>query len=220
MIRPPEVEPSAAPWQARAARAVLTELLAVAGAPADRPVILAVDGRQGGGKTTAATRLASQVDGAVVVHSDDVAWWESFFGWDRLMAEGILAPLHRGEDVDYQPPAWAPRGRDGSIVVPAAAPLVLLEGVGVSRRSLAPQLDAAVWIQSDFDRAHQRGIARDGGTQHATDFWWEWDREEQPFLADDRPWERADLVLCGTPELAGVDFDPESDALVGRSLRP
>lgn len=220
MIRPPQVEPSAAPWQARLVRVVVTELLAVAGAPAGRPAVLAVDGRQGSGKTTAAACLASLVDEAVVVHSDDVAWWESFFGWDRLLAEGILAPLHRGEDVDYQPPAWGPRDRGGSIAVPASAPLVVLEGVGVSRRSLAPQLDAAVWVQSDFDRANERGIAREGGTQHATDFWREWDREEQPFLADDRPWERADLVLCGTPELAGVDFDPASDVLVGRSLRP
>ena len=45
-----------------------------------------------------------------------------------------------------------------------------------------------------------RGIARDGGTREATEFWWEWSPEEQPFLAADRPWERADGGMGG-------DFD-------------
>ncbi len=136
------------------------------------------------------------------------------------MAEGILEPLRRGEDVDYQPPAWKPRGREGSIVVPAATPLVLVEGCGISRRALAPLLDAAVWVQSDREEANRRGIARDGGGQAEIDFWWEWDAEEQPFLAEDRPWERADLVVCGTPALGGADYDPASDLLIGSPLRP
>ena len=183
-------------------------------------MLVAVDGRQGGGKTTVAARLAEFVPLSVTVHTDDVAWWESFFGWDELMAEGILEPLRRGQDVDYRPPAWALRAREGSIVVPATAPLVIIEGVGSSRRSLAPQLDASVWVQSDWDEANRRGIARDGGGHAATDFWWEWDAEEQPFLAEDRPWERADIVACGTPALAGVEYDAANDLIVGPSLRP
>ena len=110
--------------------------------------------------------------------------------------------------------------RDGSIVVPSSAPLVIIEGVGVSRRSLGPLIDAAVWVQSDWDEANRRGIARDGGGQAETDFWWEWDAEEQPFLADDRPWQRADVVICGTPAVTEIDHDPETELLVGRSLRP
>jgi hypothetical protein len=97
---------------------------------------------------------------------------------------------------------------------------VVVEGVGVSRRSLTPLLDGVIWVQSDFDEANRRGIARQGGSESETDFWWEWDREEQPFLANDRPWERADLVVCGTPNLVDVDFDPQDEVLVGRSLRP
>lgn len=219
MIRPPAVEPVAEPWSARPVADVYADLRSVAGAPSDRPFTLAVDGRQGGGKTTVAGRFASLVAEAAVVHTDDVAWWESFFGWDALMANGILEPLRRGEAVDYRPPAWETRGREGSIVVPAEAPLVAVEGVGISRRSLAPLFDAAVWVQSDFDDANRRGIERQGGSQEETDFWWEWDREEQPFLAQDRPWERADVVICGAPYLLDIPFDPERDVLVGHSLR-
>ena len=220
MIATPDIEPLATPWQPRPIRNVLHELLAMKGGSATRPAILAVDGRQGGGKTTVANRLAGLVDGAAVVHSDDVAWWEAFFAWDQLMAEGILEPLRRGEGVDYRPPAWDARKRDGSVVVAASAPFVVIEGVGVSRRSLVPLIDAAVWVQSDFDEARRRGIEREGGTQYDIDFWDEWDLEELPFLEDDRPWERADAVICGTPNSADVSFDPSSEILVGRSLRP
>jgi len=220
MITPPPVEPEAAPWQGHLFGDVVAGLLAGIGTPDGRPIILAVDGRQGGGKTTVAERLANHVPGSIVVHTDDVAWWESFFGWDHLMAGGILEPLRRGEDVEYRPPAWDARRRGGSIIVPASATLVVVEGVGASRRSLSPLLDGAIWVQSDFDDANRRGIAREGGSRQATDFWWEWDREEQPFLADDRPWERADALICGTPQMSGVSYDPALEIIVGRSLRP
>jgi hypothetical protein len=219
VIRPPAVEPVAEPWRARVLADVMAELRAARPTPPERPFLLAVDGRQGSGKTTIAGRFAGLRPGSVIVHTDDVAWWESFFGWDGLMAEGVLQPLRRGSSVDYRPPAWDARGRDGAIVVPAEAPLVVVEGVGISRRSLAPLFDAAVWVQSDFEAANRRGIERDGGSEEETDFWWEWDREEQPFLAADRPWERADAIICGTPDLAAMSLDPESEVLVGRSLR-
>jgi hypothetical protein len=166
-----------------------------------RPVIVAVDGRQGSGKTTVAERLAAAVTGGVVVHTDDLAWWESFFAWDHLMATGVLLPLRRGEDVAYRPPAWNARARPGAVEVPASAPLVVVEGVGSSRRSLTPLLDAAVWVQADHVEATRRGIERDGGTPEAAAFWHEWAAEEEPFLAADRPWERAAATVCGTPGL-------------------
>ncbi len=216
MITPPPIEPVAEPWRVRALRDVLADVLAAIEPPHGRPVILAVDGRSASGKTTIAKRLAALVPGAVIVHSDDVAWWESFFGWDELMAEGILRPLHRGEDVSYRPPAWEARDREGAIEVPCHVPLVLVEGVGVSRRSLAPLLDGAFWVQSDLAEARRRGIQRDGGTSADTVFWDEWSREEMPFLADDRPWERALAILCGTPNLTDVAFEPTTEVLIGR----
>ncbi len=213
-------EPVAEPWVPRPLADVVTHLLTVVGAPSGRPAILAVDGRSGSGKSTFAERVTAAVPGAVVVHTDDVAWWESFFGWDHLMASGVLEPARRGEGVRFRPPAWEERGREGAIEVPDGARLVVVEGDGASRRSLAHLLDGAVWVQSDADDARRRGIERDGGTQEAADFWDEWDAEEVPFFDADRPWERADLVVCGTPHLTGVAHDAVTEVLVGRSLRP
>lgn len=188
--------------------------------PMTGPRILAVDGRSAGGKSSLANRLAEMAGDAPIVRSDDLAWWESFFGWDHLMIEGVLEPLRLGRDVSYRPPAWDARSRDGAIVVPGNTHLVIVEGVGVSRCSIVPWIDGAIWVQSDLVEARRRGVERDGGDQAAADFWDEWARSEIPFMRSDRPWERAQAILCGTPGLTGISCDPPTDVLVGRSLRP
>lgn len=214
------VEPLAAPWTARPFAQVVAQLVRSLPVSGHGPAVLAVDGRSAGGKSSFAARLAAAVPGTAVVHTDDIAWWESFFGWDHLLAEGVLAPARRGEAVAFRPPAWEERARDGAVVVPAGARLVVVEGVGASRRSLLPLVDAAVWVQSDVVEARRRGLVRDGDDAEAERFWDEWESQERPFLAEDRPWERAVAVVCGTPELTGVAFDPVAEVLVGRSLRP
>ena len=69
-----------------------------------RPVVLAVDGRSNGGKTTLAARIGEAVPGSAVVHTDDIAWAHSRFGWTDLLIEGILVPVRQGLPVSYRPP--------------------------------------------------------------------------------------------------------------------
>lgn len=188
MMRLLDGEPPAGPW--RVIRAADVRL----------PRVVALDGRSAAGKTTVAARLAATVPGAAVVHTDDVAWHHAFFDWADLLAEGVLEPVRAGRSVRFRPPAWDERDRPGAITVPAGCPLVLVEGVGAGRRALTPLLDAVLWVQSDHVLARARGIERDGGPEHEA-FWDEWDAEERPFLAADRPWERAVLTVAGTPVL-------------------
>jgi hypothetical protein len=204
----PEGEPQAGPWRAANIAEVVGAILDAAGPRRERPRVVAIDGRSAGGKSTLTDRLraASTAMGlaAAVVHTDDVAWYESFFGWAPLMIDGVLAPLHAGHGVRFQPPAWAERGREGAIEVPAPVGLVLVEGVGASRRELSPFLDASIWVQSDLVEAERR-VAREaaalgvnGDEDETREFWDLWMGEELPFLARDRPWERAALVVAGT----------------------
>ena len=85
------------------------------------------------------------------------------------------------------------------MTMPADVRVLVLEGVGAGRASLAAQADAVVWVQSDRDEARERGLRRDvelGRTgEEAERFWDEWMSAEEPFLARDRPWDRADLVV-------------------------
>ena len=88
--------------------------------------------------------------------------------------------------------------------MPAGRELLIVEGVGAGRRELAELLDAVVWVQSDFELAERRGIARDlgegvnGDEEETVAFWHEWMAEELVFLAQQRPWERACVVVAGT----------------------
>jgi hypothetical protein len=150
-----------------------------------------------------------------VVHTDDIAWWHSRFGWADLLIDDISLPVHRGEQVSFRPPRWAEHGRGGSIDVPAGCPLLIIEGVGAGRREAAHLVDALMWVQSDQREAGRRSLARlgqPGGPRTVRDLR-EWMAEEEPFLADQKPWERAGLIVAGTPQ---ISFDPVTELVVAQ----
>lgn len=202
-------EPAAGPWRAVDVAEFVEAVLRAAGPPRGRPAVVAVDGRSAAGKSTLAAVLQEVATeaglAAAVIHTDDVAWHESFFGWGALMVEGVLAPLRVGDVVRFRPPAWPAHGREGAIEVPAGLDLVVVEGVGAGQRELSASVDATIWVQSDRALAEQRGIARDvadgvnGDLEETLAFWHEWMAEELHFLAEERPWERARVVVAGTP---------------------
>jgi hypothetical protein len=208
-------EPEAGPWRAKRLAVVIESLsrLGTAARTGDRSMVLAVDGRSSSGKTTLAARVQAAVAGSAVVHTDDLAWWHSRFGWADLLIDGILMPVHQGRPVSFRPPSWAEHGRAGSIDVPVACPLLMIEGVGAGRREAAYLIDALMWVQSDQAEAERRSLARvgqPGGPRTVQDLR-EWMAEEEPFLAEQRPWERADLVVAGTPQ---IPFDPLTELVV------
>jgi uridine kinase len=164
--------------------------------------------------------LVKAVPQSYVVHTDDVAWWHSFFDWVDLMRSGVLQPLHRGEAVAFTPPAWADRGRQGAIVVPYGARFVVVEGVGAGRGELADLIDATIWVQVDEDARLSREAARVEAGDVSASLLEEWQREERPFLAAQRVWERADHVVAGSSGALTQGLRPgplTDDVLVGQS---
>src|SRR5580700_4137258 len=111
----PAEEPSAGPWHAERPAVVVAEMMRLGherGA-GRRPVVLAIDGRSSGGKTTLAGRLQDVVAGSAIVHTDDIAWWHSRFGWADLLIDGVLLPARAGQPVTFRPPQWDQRQRPG-----------------------------------------------------------------------------------------------------------
>jgi uridine kinase len=165
-----------------------------------RPLIVAVDGRGGAGKSTLVERLRAIVPASGVVHTDDIAWNHAFFDWSDLMAEHVLRPLHRGEAVEFRPPAWIEHGRTGAIHVPAGLDVVWVEGTGIIREDLAPWIDASIWVQGDLDEQERRLVARDGDSAAQQRHVAAWLAEELPFLRREQPWRKATIVVAGTSD--------------------
>jgi hypothetical protein len=216
-------EPEAGPWRAELLSAVV---IAVTSRGPDRsssgrPAVLAVDGRSNNGKTTVAARIREMVPGPVVIHTDDIAFAHSRFGWADLLIDGILVPVHQGRAVSYRPPRWEEHGRKGSIEVPADCPLVIIEGDGAGRREVAHLIDTLIWVQADEREAARRSAARladppaadlTNKDPHGVPFDEDgWMAEEIPFNAAQRTWERADIIVCGTPE---IPHDPSTEIVI------
>jgi hypothetical protein len=160
--------------------------------------------------------MARLVAGTAVVHTDDIAWFHSMFGWSDL-ALRILDPVHHGDAVSFQPPAWEKHGRAGGIEVCPGMQLVLLEGVGSSREELAHLLDARVWVQADqriTERRNDQRVATGEVTRSVLE---QWLAEEHEFVRARRPWTKADLIMAGTPELT---HDPRTEVVVATGPLP
>ncbi|WP_454294560.1 uridine kinase family protein [Salana multivorans] len=204
----PEGEPRFGPWRTVAVPKLLSALGfpgGSAGETAQRgPFVIAVDGRGAGGKSTLAEQLTAATPDSALLHTDDLAWHEPFFEWGHLLRQ-VLVPLRAGKAVDLRPPAWERMGRPGSLALPAGLSLVVVEGVGASQRDVVDLVDASVWMQSDRAEAERRGIERDvaqgvnGDREETVAFWFEWMAHEDRFLEVERPWDRADVVVLGTP---------------------
>lgn len=209
LLRPEE--PEAGPWRVERVASTVERLVGDVSARAGRPLLVGVDGRSSSGETSLAHTIEHAVAGSSTVHADDVAWHHSVFGWDDLLVDGVLVPLHRGQAVHYRPPAWNQRHRPGAITVPAHRSLVVIEGVGVGRRALTHMLDRLVWVQADQAEVDRREATRVAAGEVTRAIQKLWLREEIPFLADQQPWTRADLIIAGTPELP---HDPVREIVV------
>lgn len=165
--------------------------------PSVGPVrLVAVDGHAGSGKTTFGERLAGALGGAPVLHLDDLATHEELFEWTGRVSEWILAPLSGGRAAHYRAYDWAAR-RFGEERRLAAAPVVLLEGVGAGRRALRPHLACLMWMELPHERSWERGQLRDGPGQ--TDFWNGWKRAERDHFTTDPSRPHAAILVQQCP---------------------
>ncbi len=191
------------PWATTSLAAVADEVVARADTP--RTLVL-VDGSGGSGKSTFARRLAAALDvvvpdGAHVVSTDDIAWHLHPIEWATELLEGVVEPWLGGAAVDYRPPGWIAKGRPGSVQV-APGTVLVVEGVGAARRSLAELASFVVWVQTDGAVARERILVRDIGVdgdtrEEVAEFLDGWMTFEVTHHLQERPWERADLIVDG-----------------------
>lgn len=162
--------------------------------PSCGPVrLVAVDGPAGSGKTTFAGELAAELD-CQVIHSDDfpVPWEEGPGGWFHALESQVLRPLRRGRPGGFRRYDWV-RGVYAERVTVPPAPVLVIEGVGTARASVAGLLAYTVWVEADERVRLRRVLARDGAALEPR--WRDWFAAERAWFARDHTRERADLVI-------------------------
>lgn len=138
----------------------------------DHPVLVALDGRCGSGKTTLAAQLARQFPQSITVHTDDfylppasrVANWEQIpcanMDLERLRAQ-VLTPARAGQAIPYR----AYSCRAGAYLPEqcfAPQPLVIVEGSYSCHPTLADCYDLKVFVTCSKEEQARRLLAREG----------------------------------------------------------
>ena len=165
----------------------------VEGEGRDRPVVVAIDGRGGAGKSSLAALVAPLIDDAPVVHMDDL-----YPGWDGLaravplLVEQVLAPLAAGERASYPRYDWDAGVYAEMLVVPPHR-YVVVEGVGSSVGAARAYTDVRVWVRAPTPVRRRRGEDRDGGG--FVGHWERWAAQEQALFDADRTAEHAHLTV-------------------------
>jgi hypothetical protein len=170
----------------------------IVGGAAGRPLLIAVDGRAGAGKSRLTRLLGGALPGASVLKVDGFLWWGDLQGWwPRFEREG-LAPLAAGEPARFRVRDWRgdPLGRGlGDWLTIPAAEVVIVDGVTCSRRVAAGLYGARIWVDAPPATCLARGLARDGEQARAR--WLDWQSREEDFLRHDPIPDRADYLVSG-----------------------
>ncbi|WP_258803822.1 aminodeoxychorismate synthase component I [Pseudarthrobacter sp. NS4] len=158
------------------------------------PVIIAIDGRSGAGKTTLAVELAARLRAhhkVSLFHLEDI-----YPGWNGLAAgveryvSTVLTPLSRGETATWISWDWE-KHYDGDSRVTIPAEIVIVEGVGAASAEARPLLNAVIWAESPDDVRRTRALDRDGATYEP--YWDQWAAQETEWLAGDDVPQHADV---------------------------
>jgi uridine kinase len=172
------------------------------------PLLVAIDGLGGAGKSTFATELSAHLPNSGIVGVDDFyrpmehanrfklasqGGYKQHFDWQRLRDE-VLEPLSRRRRARFRRYDWATNGlADWRDVVPQD--VVIVEGVFSTRPELRPLLGVTVYV----DASREVRVARMRARRYEDLNWLEsWMAAEEWYVEHIRPAEHVDLVLDGS----------------------
>lgn len=173
-----------------------------------RPLLVALDGRSGVGKTTLAAGLAERHDATVIVADDfysggsDDDWRRLaapdrvalVIDWRRLRSE-VLEPLLGGRTARWRAFDWqSEQGMSEEVRDQHPVAVVVLDGAYSARPELADLIDVAVLLQLDDRTRRSRLLAREGA-QYMRRWHAIWDPAEDYYFTQVRPPSSFDLVL-------------------------
>ncbi|NWQ43248.1 AAA family ATPase [Bacillus sp. EB106-08-02-XG196] len=172
-------------------------------------LLIGIDGCGGSGKSTFANRLKNECSNVTVVHMDDFYLPSSQLikthpakknigadiDWKRVLNQ-VLEPISQNKEGCYQRYDWETDDLAEWHTVPIGG-IVIIEGVYSIRNELANKYDFTIWVECSREIRLSRGLERDG--EEARDMWENnWMISEDIYVEEQKPYERADLIVNGT----------------------
>lgn len=172
------------------------------------PLLIAVEGLGGAGKSTLAAQLSAALPGSSIVEVDDFyrpmtaeeraklgprEGYERYFDWTRLLEEAI-EPLRQRRRARFQRYDWE-MGRLRGWREVAPGDVVIVEGVYSTRPELSALFGVTVFVDTPREQRADRMAARGYDNLDWLDHWM---AAEDWYVSRHRPAERADLVIDGS----------------------
>jgi len=162
------------------------------------PILIAIDGPAGSGKTSLANQLASNLKSATTIHMDDL-----YNGWEdaltatltRHLEEWVLDPLTLHQSVKYQKFDWN-TGEYGPTVEVRDVELLILEGVGAAQSKIRQQADLTIWIEVGAQIGLARVLNRDGA--QILPYMLKWQERESAHFIKDQTKENCQIFIDGS----------------------
>lgn len=168
---------------------------------APRPLIIAISGFGGGGKTTLANKLKAQLEESQVVSIDSfsIHQWHRNADWDNFdrdrFAKEVIRPTRANQfPLTYVHEPW-PGYPEETRTVPQTHCLIV-EGCSIFHPDLLEYYDLKIWVDCPLGIATKRGMWRDRHVhKDEQDYFWlnMWMPNERDFMAKYRPDLAADI---------------------------
>jgi len=169
---------------------------------AKKPIIIAIDGPIGSGKSALAKNIAKRFEDSEIISCD------SFFDrknntWnkEKFLSE-VLKPVSEGQESSYQKQVWNFEKKEfQELELKIASPeVVILEGLSLLQEDLSDYYDYTIWIDMDIDLASKRASKRDVEEKGLTSQEVNEDLGirlpiQEKYIEDQSPFELADFIF-------------------------
>ncbi len=172
------------------------------------PILVAIDGRSGVGKSTFAKKLREKVGGVTVMGDDfysggsDEEWnkltpkekVDKCIDWKRLRVE-VLEPLLSGKSTSRHPFNFnSGKGLSDEVLTAKPSSIILLDGAYSSRPELSDLIDLSILVEAE-DKNRRAILVKREGVAFMNSWHSVWDIAEDYYFTQVRPEKSFDFII-------------------------